>query len=56
MLPLITTIAGFAIGWSRASQRGGNTKDKWQYAIGHGVFGFIIGIALAIVAVRLGAG
>jgi hypothetical protein len=56
MLPLITLIAGFAIGWSRAARRGGNTKDKWQYAIGHGIFGFIIGFVLAIVAVRLGGG
>jgi len=56
MLPLITLLAGFAIGWSRATRRGGNTKDKWQYAVGHAILGFLIGFALAIVVVRLGAG
>jgi len=43
---LIAFIIGFALGWFKASKRGGNTLDKVQYGT---VFG-MIGMVLTLIA------
>lgn len=45
MIVLAVFLAGFALGWVRAGQRGGKTVDKIQYGVAHGA-----GLALAAVA------
>ncbi len=43
---LIAFTVGFALGWVKASKRGGNTADKLQYGT---IFG-MIGMVLALIA------
>lgn len=51
MLALVCLIIGCVTGWLRASRRGGDTGDKLQYAVGHGIAfglgGMALGFALA---------
>ncbi|MFV0475816.1 MAG: hypothetical protein ACK5MQ_16660 [Pikeienuella sp.] len=59
MLALICLFAGLVTGWVRAAKRGGETADKLQYAIGHGLAFGLAGFAVAILLARsglLGAG
>ena len=48
---LIAFIIGFALGWVKASKRGGNTPDKVQYGT---VFGMIAMVLLLIALVIYG--
>ncbi len=43
-----------AVGWRRASARGGTTADKVQYALAHGIPAFLFGLLLMLFVVRLG--
>ncbi|WP_340107477.1 hypothetical protein [Pikeienuella sp. HZG-20] len=53
MLALISFVGGLIFGWSRARRRGGGIADRAQYAIGHGILFGLIGLAVAILIVRL---
>ena len=48
MLPIIAFAAGCALGWYRATRRGGTVPDRIQYALAHGIPATLV--ALAIVA------
>jgi len=54
MIPIISLIAGFAIGWRRAARRGGVTADKWQFAIAHGVGFALLAFAITLALLHLG--
>mgnify|MGYP001822885207 CR=1 FL=1 len=45
---------GVAVGWRRASQRGGDRLDKVQFGIAHGILFALIALALLILAQRTG--
>lgn len=49
-------IIGAAIGWRRAAKRQGTTADKVQYALAHGIPGFLIGMIVLVVLLRVLAG
>ena len=53
MLPLLTAIAGAALGTIVAVRRKGNGFDIAQYAAVFAVIGFIVGILGIIVLTRL---
>ena len=55
MIPALVlgAIAG-AIGWLRATRRGGSGPDKVQYAMAHGFPAFILGMIFMTVAANLG--
>lgn len=37
MILVIAFVLGFALGWVRATRRGGQTMDKLQYGVAHGL-------------------
>lgn len=43
-------ILGAVIGWIRASRFGGNTADKFQYAIAHALALFLLGLVITVFA------
>ncbi len=53
-------VAGFVLGalmgWRRASARGGDRLDHWQYALAHGIALTLVAVALTVLAGRLGIG
>lgn len=54
MIVLIAFIAGFALGWSRASKSDGDRLDKLQYGFGHGMAIALVTLATVILLQRLG--
>ena len=54
MASIAAMIAGFALGWHRAGKRGGNRLDRLQYGAAHGIFFFIVALALTILLDRTG--
>lgn len=54
MIILFAFALGCAVGWWRASSRGGTTADKVQYALAHGIPAAIVGLIFVIVATRMG--
>ena len=48
---LIAFIIGFALGWTKAAKRGGNTPDKVQYGT---IFGMVAMVLLLIALVIYG--
>jgi hypothetical protein len=53
LLPL-SFILGFALGWQRASKRGGDRLDKLQYGAVHGIIFVLAALILLIAVQRLG--
>lgn len=54
ILALVFLLGGFAIGWVRASTRGGTRADKVQMGLAHGIPLAILGFIIAITTVNLG--
>ena len=55
MIPALILMVLFgALGWYRASRRGGATGDKLQYAAAHGLPAFLIGMIGMTIAGRMG--
>lgn len=54
MFAIIGGILGVALGWWRATKRGGNTADKLQYAVGHGIALLLVGYFIALFLVKFG--
>ena len=55
MIPaLIFGVCAGAIGWLRATRRGGSGPDKVQYAMAHGFPAFILAMIGMTVAARMG--
>jgi len=54
IIALILLAIGAAIGWRRATRRGGTTADKLQYAAAHGLPAFLAGMILMTIAGHLG--
>lgn len=54
MLAIIGGILGIALGWWRATKRGGNTADKLQYATAHGIALLLAGYFIALFLVKFG--
>lgn len=48
ILGIIGAIIGITLGWVRAKKRGGNTADKMQYAVAHGIAFFLAGYFIAL--------
>lgn len=46
-------LLGAAIGWYRATKRGGNRLDRLQYAAVHAIIFAILGLFLSIIVHRL---
>ena len=40
---ILALLAGL-LGWARATRRGGNRADRWQYAFAHGIPMFLVGM------------
>ena len=47
-------VLGALVGWRRASVRGGDRLDHWQYAAVHGIALTLAAVALTVLAGRLG--
>ena len=55
MVVALILFAIFAvIGWRRAEQRGGNTADRLQYAMAHGIPAFLVGLVAMVIAAHFG--
>lgn len=54
MMILFAFAAGFAVGWFRAANRGGNRLDKLQYGAAHAIAFAILALVLVIIAGRSG--
>ncbi|HRW17015.1 MAG: hypothetical protein KDJ78_12600 [Rhodobacteraceae bacterium] len=54
MLLPIAFAFGMILGWQRATRRGGDRLDKWQYGIAHGIAFTLLALALTILARRVG--
>jgi len=46
-------IIGAVIGWRRATKRQGTRADKVQYALAHGIPGFLIGMIVLVILLRI---
>lgn len=44
LVATVLLILGSFVGWRRAVKRGGSTPDCVQYAMVHGIAGFLIGM------------
>ena len=49
MILPIAFLVGAALGWLRASRRGGNTLDKLQYGVAHGLAFALLALLIVIV-------
>ncbi len=54
MILPIAFVIGMALGWQRATRRGGDRLDKWQYGVAHGIAFTLAALALTILARRIG--
>lgn len=54
MILLAAFVLGALVGWRRASTRGGDRLDHWQYAAVHGIALTLAAVALTVLAGRLG--
>ena len=54
ILAIIGAIIGIALGWVRAKKRGGNTADKLQYAVAHGIAFLLAGFFIALFMAKAG--
>ncbi|HSF91344.1 MAG TPA: hypothetical protein VLA51_03975 [Paracoccaceae bacterium] len=54
MILLIAFILGFGIGWFRATKRGGQTMDKLQYGVGHGLALMIAALFVTLILDQAG--
>jgi len=54
LLALILGLLAAAIGWRRASKRGGNRMDCLQYAAAHGIPAFLITMIVFTIAINMG--
>lgn len=52
MIVLAFLIAGFALGWMRATRAGGLRADRWQWALGHAIAFGLVGVFVAIFVLR----
>lgn len=52
-LALIMMVAAGAVGWLRATRRGGTRADCWQYAAAHAIPAFLIGMIVITVIMRM---
>ena len=46
---LIAFIIGFALGWTTASKKGGNTPDKVQYGTTFGMIGMVLTLIALVI-------
>ncbi|HPE24968.1 hypothetical protein [Albidovulum sp.] len=46
-------VLGAALGWIRARRRGGNSFDKWQYALVHAILFGIAGLFVTLMIDRM---
>jgi len=54
VLALVLFLVFFAVGWQRASKRGGTRADKVQMGFAHGIPGAFLGFLIAIMLVNFG--
>ena len=54
MLIVLVFVIGALIGWRRAGERGGDTRDRLQYATAYGIAFALVALTLAILAERFG--
>ncbi len=53
-IAVIAGLAAAAIGWFRASKRGGTASDCLQYAVSHGIPVFLLTLILLVTAGKMG--
>lgn len=53
MIVIAAIVIGAALGWRRATQLGGNTRDKLQYAGGFALAFSLIGILATVILDRM---
>lgn len=46
---LVTFLIGFALGWTTASKKGGNTPDKVQYGTIYGMIGMVLTLIALVI-------
>lgn len=56
MILLAAFVLGALVGWRRATTRGGDRLDHWQYAAVHGIALTLAAVALTVLAGLLGIG
>jgi hypothetical protein len=54
MLLPIAFALGALLGWQRAARRGGDRRDRLQYAAAHGILFLLLTLAALVAAGRLG--
>ena len=53
MLVAAAFVLGCALGWYRATRRGGTMPDRIQYALAHGIPAALIMLVLVVIYARL---
>jgi hypothetical protein len=53
MIPLISALLGFALGWFRASKAGKPMLDRLQYGAAHGIGIGLIGLIGSVIFLRM---
>ncbi|MDO5606468.1 MAG: hypothetical protein Q4G25_15035 [Paracoccus sp. (in: a-proteobacteria)] len=48
MIVIALAALGFWLGWVRAARAGGNRKDRWQWALAHGLALALVGLFATI--------
>lgn len=54
MIVFVAFLAGATLGWVRATQRGGTTGDRIQYALAHAIPAALAALVVVIIGVRMG--
>ncbi len=54
ILAAIGGVIGIILGWIHATKRGGNTADKLQYAVVHGIALLLVGYFIALFMAKMG--
>ena len=54
MLVVTAFVLGCAIGWLRAARRGGDLRDRIQYALAHGIPLTLLTLFALVIGARLG--
>lgn len=54
MIVLVAFLAGAALGWIRASRRGGTIGDRVQYALAHAIPFALVALFIVVLGARFG--
>jgi hypothetical protein len=53
MVPIISAIIGFIIGWLRGGRNGGGTLDRLQFGAAHSIALGLLGLVASVIYIRM---